>query len=283
MNSAELREAFNPTVNYYEDVGAVAEQLALQRIPTGSLGLDIALGGGWPVGYTSEISGPPAIGTSTLALHGIAAAQKAFPDQIVMLYDTMGDFSPSYATACGIDLKRLYLSQLPVKVPQETVSLSVVDPLTGHWWNTGQQTSLIITQLRTVLSGPYSDTGTVRTGMVDADVRVKLNVKKLVHGGILVHATVVHDSLNPGAGRVPAEYKIRYGQGIDSNDELLRLALKYGVVWKQHNRYYFNNDGYRASTDNNLLGHGWRNAVQSLELYARHLIVESDVRRTAGI
>ena len=51
--------------------------MAVERIPTGSLGLDIALGGGLPVGRITEIYGPESSDKTTVALSVIACAQHA--------------------------------------------------------------------------------------------------------------------------------------------------------------------------------------------------------------
>lgn len=285
MNSSELQQAFGSPLSFHTDEKSLTGMVAVQRIPTGSLGLDIELGGGWPVGYTSEITGPPAVGTSTLALHGIAGAQKADPALTAMLYDLMGDFSPYYATACGIDLHRLVLSPLPLKLPRQSPALLVVDPLTDRWWNPSNEsmttTSLVVTQYRTTLSsvstrsgGIFSGSNTVRTGSVDADVRVQLKVQHLVLGGIMVKATVDHDSFHPGALRAPAEFKIRYGRGIDYNDELLRLALDRDIVWREHGRYFYDTDS---------LGHGWKAAVRTLQLDYVRIPIEKELRALARI
>jgi recombination protein RecA len=79
-------------------------------IPTGSLGLDYALGiGGLPRGRVVEIYGPEASGKTTLALEAIAQAQKMGGNAIFV--DVEHAFDPTYAQALGINLNDLLISQ----------------------------------------------------------------------------------------------------------------------------------------------------------------------------
>lgn len=79
-------------------------------IPTGSLGLDIALGiGGIPRGRVVEIYGPESSGKTTLALQCIAQAQKE--GGIAAFVDAEHAFDRIYAENLGVDLENLYVSQ----------------------------------------------------------------------------------------------------------------------------------------------------------------------------
>lgn len=79
-------------------------------IPTGSLGLDLALGiGGYPRGRVIEIYGPEASGKTTLTLHAIAEAQKA--GGTAAFIDAEHAFDRSYAERLGIDVENLIISQ----------------------------------------------------------------------------------------------------------------------------------------------------------------------------
>jgi len=78
--------------------------------PSGSLGLDIALGiGGYPKGRIIEIYGPESSGKTTLALHAIAEVQKA--GGFVAFIDAEHALDPKYARALGVDVDNLILSQ----------------------------------------------------------------------------------------------------------------------------------------------------------------------------
>lgn len=79
-------------------------------IPSGSLGLDIALGvGGYPRGRIIEIFGPESSGKTTLALHAIAEAQKN--GGIAAFIDAEHAFDPIYAKKLGINTDDLIISQ----------------------------------------------------------------------------------------------------------------------------------------------------------------------------
>ena len=85
-------------------------RIDVETIPTGSLGLDIALGiGGIPRGRIVEIFGPEAGGKTTLGLHMIAEAQKM--GGTAAFIDAEHALDPSYCRAIGVDLDHLLLSQ----------------------------------------------------------------------------------------------------------------------------------------------------------------------------
>jgi len=79
-------------------------------IPTGSLGLDMALGvGGYPRGRVIEIYGPESSGKTTLAIHAIAEAQKA--GGIAAFIDAEHAFDRFYAEKLGVNTNDLLISQ----------------------------------------------------------------------------------------------------------------------------------------------------------------------------
>jgi len=82
----------------------------VEVIPSGSLGLDIALGvGGYPRGRVVEIYGPESSGKTTLTLHAIAEAQKK--GGIAAFIDAEHAFDRFYAQKLGIDIDNLIISQ----------------------------------------------------------------------------------------------------------------------------------------------------------------------------
>jgi recombination protein RecA len=82
----------------------------IQVIPTGSIGLDAALGiGGFPRGRVIEIYGPEASGKTTLAIHAIAEAQKN--GGIAAIIDAEHTFDRNYAEKLGVDIENLLISQ----------------------------------------------------------------------------------------------------------------------------------------------------------------------------
>ncbi|MGJ5642950.1 recombinase RecA [Formosa sp. S-31] len=81
-----------------------------ESIPSGSLGLDLALGvGGYPRGRIIEIYGPESSGKTTLTLHAIAEAQKA--GGIAAFIDAEHAFDRFYAAKLGVDIDNLIISQ----------------------------------------------------------------------------------------------------------------------------------------------------------------------------
>ena len=82
----------------------------IEVIPTGSIGLDVALGvGGYPRGRIIEIYGPESSGKTTLAIHAIAEAQKA--GGIAAFIDAEHAFDRFYAAKLGVDVDDLWISQ----------------------------------------------------------------------------------------------------------------------------------------------------------------------------
>jgi len=82
----------------------------LEVIPSGSIGLDVALGiGGYPKGRIVEIYGPESSGKTTLAIHAIAEAQKL--GGIAAMIDAEHAFDRFYAEKLGVDVDNLLISQ----------------------------------------------------------------------------------------------------------------------------------------------------------------------------
>ena len=78
----------------------------VEVIPTGSIGLNVALGvGGYPRGRIIEIYGPESSGKTTLAIHAIAEAQKA--GGIAAFIDAEHAFDRFYAAKLGVDVDNL--------------------------------------------------------------------------------------------------------------------------------------------------------------------------------
>ncbi len=82
----------------------------IEFIPSGSIGLDVALGiGGYPKGRVSEIYGPESSGKTTLAIHAIAEAQKQ--GGVAAFIDAEHAFDRFYAENLGVDIDNLLISQ----------------------------------------------------------------------------------------------------------------------------------------------------------------------------
>jgi len=85
-------------------------KMQVESIPTGSIGLDMALGGGGvPRGRVCEIYGPESSGKTTLSYHIMAEAQKL--GGVAAYIDAEHAFDPEYAGRCGLNLDSLLISQ----------------------------------------------------------------------------------------------------------------------------------------------------------------------------
>ena len=91
-------------------LGKNQKAVEIETVPTGSLGLDIALGvGGLPRGRVIEIYGPESSGKTTLTLHAIAEAQKR--GGVCAFVDAEHALDPVYARKLGVNLEDLLISQ----------------------------------------------------------------------------------------------------------------------------------------------------------------------------
>jgi recombination protein RecA len=91
-------------------LGKSDRSIEIETIPTGSLGLDIALGvGGLPKGRVVEIFGPESSGKTTLALHTVAESQRK--GGVCAFIDAEHALDPVYARKLGVDLENLLISQ----------------------------------------------------------------------------------------------------------------------------------------------------------------------------
>jgi len=91
-------------------LGDERAKVRIDVIPTGALGLDLALGvGGIPRGRVSEIFGPESSGKTTVMLHVIANAQKA--GGLAAFIDAEHALDPAYAKKLGVNLDELLVSQ----------------------------------------------------------------------------------------------------------------------------------------------------------------------------
>jgi recombination protein RecA len=86
-----------------------AKAVNVETTPTGSLSLDLALGGGIPRGRIVEIYGPESSGKTTLTLHAIAEVQRK--GGTAAFIDAEHALDPAYAKRIGVDIENLLLSQ----------------------------------------------------------------------------------------------------------------------------------------------------------------------------
>ena len=86
-----------------------AKKVDVELLPSGSLSLDLALGGGYPKGRIIEIYGPESSGKTTLTLHAIAEIQKK--GGTAAFIDAEHALDPSYARKLGVDTENLLIAQ----------------------------------------------------------------------------------------------------------------------------------------------------------------------------
>src|SRR6202012_1622292 len=114
-------------------LGKNQKAVEIETVPTGSLGLDIALGvGGLPRGRVIEIYGPESSGKTTLTLHVIAEAQKK--GGVCAFVDAEHALDPVYARKLGVNLNDLLISQpdtgeQALEIPDTLVRSGAVDVL----------------------------------------------------------------------------------------------------------------------------------------------------------
>ena len=112
-------------------LGDSSSNMVVEAVPTGSLGLDIALGvGGVPKGRIVEIYGPESSGKTTVALHMVAEVQKR--GGIAGFIDAEHALDPVYAKNIGVDIDNLYISQpdngeQALELPETMVRSGAVD------------------------------------------------------------------------------------------------------------------------------------------------------------
>lgn len=113
-NGASLEETLKSIKKRFGEESVMrlddATHMDIESIPTGSFGLDLALGvGGYPKGRIVEIYGPESSGKTTLALHAVAEAQKT--GGLCAYIDTEHALDPLYASKIGVVTKELLISQ----------------------------------------------------------------------------------------------------------------------------------------------------------------------------
>ena len=107
-------------------------------IPSGSIGLDLALGvGGYPRGRVIEIFGPESSGKTTLALHAIAEAQKA--GGVAAFIDAEHALDVNYARKLGVNVGELLVSQpdtgeQALEIAEQLVRSGACDILVATAW-----------------------------------------------------------------------------------------------------------------------------------------------------
>src|SRR5438552_15740048 len=112
-------------------LGEGAEPQKVDVIPSGSIGLDIALGcGGYPRGRVVEIYGPESSGKTTLSLHAIAQVQAL--GGVAAFVDAEHALDVAYARKLGVRIEDLLISQPDTGEQALEIAETLVRPGAGH-------------------------------------------------------------------------------------------------------------------------------------------------------
>jgi len=98
-----------------------------ERFSSGCKAIDYAFGGGVPKGKIIELFGAESAGKSTLVYHIIANHQKAYPDEDIALFDTEFSFDTGYASALGVDVSTMLVSQPESGIQALNIAKSLVE------------------------------------------------------------------------------------------------------------------------------------------------------------
>ena len=272
--------------------------MTVEHIPTGSIGLDLALGiGGLPRGRIIEIYGPESSGKTTVALHSVAEAQKL--GGTAAFIDAEHALDPVYAKALGVDIDIaealvrsgaidiVVIDSVAALTPRAEIEGEMGDSFVGLHARMMSQAmrklagsiaksqcvAIFINQLREKVGVIYGNPEVTTGGRAlkfYASVRMEVRrVEHLKNGTELIgshtRVKIVKNKVAPPFKQ--AEFDIMYGQGISRTSELVDLGVEYGIV---------NKSGAWFSMGDTRLGQG-RDAAK--QYFNDHPDIANDVQR----
>jgi recombination protein RecA len=209
-----------------------AHAVNVETIPTGSISLDLALGGGIPKGRIIEIYGPESSGKTTVCLHAVAEVQKA--GGTAAYIDAEHALDPAYAKRLGVDTDQLLISQ-PDSGEQ---ALEILETLV----RSNAVDIVVIDSVAALV--PQATTGGNALkfyASVRMDIRRTSQIKQgdsII--GNHVRVKVVKNKVAPPFRE--AEFDIMYNQGISREGDVIDLAVQQGVVDKAGAWYEYNGE-----------------------------------------
>ena len=155
--------------------------VAIPKLPTQSLALDYAIGGGWPEGRIIEIFGPESSSKSTLCYHAIAEAQQTYPDMPVALIDVENSFDPVYGNNLGINVGELLVAQPDTGTDALNILLDLI--------NLGVRLIIVDSVAALVPKDEY-DSG-IEDQQMGSQARMMSKAMRKITGAIGKHNTIV--------------------------------------------------------------------------------------------
>ena len=248
-------------------LGDSSSNMVVEAVPTGSLGLDIALGvGGVPKGRIVEIYGPESSGKTTVALHMVAEVQKR--GGIAGFIDAEHALDPVYAKNIGVDI--VIVDSVAALVPKAEIEGDMGDSHVGLHARLMSQALrkltaaisrsncvvIFINQLREKVGVMFGNPETTTGGRaLKFYASVRLDVRRtetLKQGGEMVgnhvKVKVVKNKVAPPFKQ--AEFDIMFGTGISREGEILDLASECNVVNKSGAWYSYNGERIGQGREN---------------------------------